>query len=182
MLAASFAAAFGNVPGRGRCLLLREPGAAQEAVKVRQGSSEAYYVVAQMTNACVASVAQPSSDQFSCVAMVQVQFTRAKATFAGRRRKANCHAAQTAFLSFFAIAGFAYGLPPLQHTMRFRRPPLVEGFWWEFRSTFDAFLQLLPPPQTDGGGGQDPAPSEPEAPWLGGVDGEGGGDMSASRK
>ena len=30
------------------------------------------------------------------------------------------------------------------------------------------------PPQTGGGGGQDPAPSEPEAPGLGGVDGEGG--------
>ena len=37
----------------------------------------------------------------------------------------------------------------------------------------------LPPHAGGGGGGQDPAPSEPEAPGLGGVEGDGGWDMAA---
>mgnify|MGYP000922933822 CR=1 FL=1 len=75
VLAAPFAAAFGCVPRREPCCLLREPLAPQEAQKVCQGSSEPYYGIAQLTNASVAIVAQPPPYQVSCMAMVQVHLT-----------------------------------------------------------------------------------------------------------
>jgi hypothetical protein len=144
VLAAPFATAFWHVLRRRPCCLLREPFALQEAPKVHQGFAEAYYCVAQLTDATVAFRTQPPPDQVSCVAVVQVQLGCTRAALAGRRRRTGCLAAVITFPDFCAVAGSAHGLS-IPFTRLLYRPRPVEGIWREIRSTALALLQLLAP-------------------------------------